>query len=120
MLMLLDKCIQYTIETHCTDEQQKYKVKQDLALLYQALKLSLPILMIILLGFSLSLVSLAMQGMLLYYLYQQITSFYCALRIHGGDNPGPGNPETEIRTFLGKLFTEIMVFFHIHVHGLVK
>lgn len=107
--MILDKCIRNTAEKISTDKKTQSDIKADLLLLYSAIKLLIPVLMIILLGFSLSLISILLQVVLMYYFYGQVVAFYGLLRNHTHlNNNITGNPETDIQTLLMELGREII------------
>jgi hypothetical protein len=83
---------------------------QDVFLLAQSFKILIPIITIFVLGFSFSIVSLAMQIGLIGYLYRQTLIYYMLIRAHNKEEPN-GNPEKELWIIL--MTTKTMVMTHI-------
>lgn len=72
---------------------------RDFQLLKQSFKLVFPIIIVFILGFSLSLVSVLMQCGLVWYFYCQTLTCYTMIRTHNVEDVN-SDPETEMWTIL--------------------
>jgi hypothetical protein len=92
------------------DEGKQQHMINDLMLFFQGLKLSMLLIIVsMLLGFSLSLVSLVVEGAIIYFIYKQSVEFYTAIRGHNLEQLD-GNPENELNTLMKELCGDIVSF----------
>ena len=106
--MLVECATRASHKIYSDENKQKHMV-EDLMLLFQGLKLSMFLIIIIMLGFSLSLVSLVLEVSIVYFIYRQSIDFYTALRGHNLETLD-GNPENELNTLLREIFNELLSY----------
>ena len=106
---MLIECAQRAAAKMYTEESKQEHMVNDLKLLFQGLKLSMLLIVIIMLGFSLSLVSLILEGGIIYFIYKQAIDFYTAIRRHNLPSLD-GNPENELNMLIRELTGDLMSF----------
>lgn len=86
MSIMFEKCINTAAqELYPTSSEKRERMKADCRLLLQSLKTTLPLLLMTMVGWSFSLISVALEGILMYYFYNQLIGLYTKIRQH---NPG--------------------------------
>jgi len=106
--LMINNYIAKVAQNMYTDTKQKDDMVRDMLLLVQALKLSLPLVIMVLIGFSSSIISVIMEVGLLCYYYAAIINFYRQIRIHRRIDRYVPDSTKEIRTLLAQLWWDIM------------
>ena len=107
----MENCMHEAAKKLYTNEDKQQHMVNDLKMLLRGFKLCVPLLLMIFLGFSLTLISVILEVILAYSFYLQIIDYYCQLRNHNMvREPGTldGNPVTEISTFFKVSMHEIV------------
>ena len=105
---MLVECAERAASKIYQDKGKQQHMINDLMLFFQGLKLSMLLLIVsMLLGFSLSLVSLFVEGAIIYFIYKQSVEFYTAIRGHNLEQLD-GNPENELNTLIREFISDVI------------
>lgn len=112
---MFEKCVETAAQDlYPTSPEKRERMQTDCRLLLQSLKTSLPLLMMTMIGWSFSIISVALEGILMYYFYNQLIGLYTGIR---GHNPGirarngdgdTVTPDTELYHILKNVLTECL------------
>lgn len=112
---MFDKCVDAAAqELYPNSTERRDRMKKDCKLLLQSLKTTLPLLMMTMIGWSFSLISVALEGILMYYFYNQMIGLYTSIRDHNPEiRSWSGNkktiaPDTELYHIMKNVLTECL------------
>jgi hypothetical protein len=85
----------------------------DFKLLTQSMKTTVPLLIMSVLGWSFSLISVTLEGILVYYFYRQLIVLYTSIRTHNAADPESAiQPEQELYRILKSMVAECIAQLH--------